>query len=186
MNKIHFLLGGVRSGKSRAAQALAEKYNDVLYVATANAKDEGMSERVRRHQADRPGTWQTLEAYRDFAEHTDLLQSREFVIVDCMTLMISRLMFEQEEGTAHFEWSSEIVEKMESKIFSQVEELLDAIGETPCAIVSNEVGLGVVPESWLGNYFRDIAGRINQFIAARAAHVTFLIAGLPMTIKGGE
>jgi adenosylcobinamide kinase/adenosylcobinamide-phosphate guanylyltransferase len=180
---MHLILGGVRSGKSNYAQKLAEKNKKVLYVATANAKDEGMVERVKRHRADRPKEWETLEAYRDFSQHQDQLQKAEFVIVDCLTLMISRLMFEKEERVEHFVWEPEELLEVEHIVYAQINELLDALGHTPCALVSNEVGLGVVPESWLGNIFRDIAGRVHQMVAKRADRVTLMVAGIPVNVK---
>ncbi len=180
---LHLILGGVRSGKSSYAQRLASVHRHVLYVATANAKDEGMEDRVRKHQADRPEGWKTLEAYRDFSQHKEFFREADFVIVDCLTLMMSRLLFEKEEKVEHFEWPPEEVKKMEEIIYSQIEELLDTLEGIPCAIVSNEVGLGVIPESWLGNIFRDISGRAHQMVAKRASRVTLMVAGYPLKVK---
>ncbi|MDI9472272.1 MAG: bifunctional adenosylcobinamide kinase/adenosylcobinamide-phosphate guanylyltransferase [Tissierellia bacterium] len=180
---LHLVLGGVRSGKSRYAQELASSHEKVIYVATANAKDDSMKERVKRHQADRPKSWTTLEAYRDFSAHKKELQEADFVIVDCLTFMLSRLLFEKEEKVEHFQWSAEELQEVEEIIHEQIDELIDALGSTPSAIVSNEVGLGVVPESWLGNVFRDISGRAHQRVGARASEVTLMVAGIPLKIK---
>lgn len=166
------VLGGARSGKSRYAQARAEALaaaeRELIYVATAQALDDEMAERVARHQEERGACWRTVEEPLALAE----VLTREggagrVLLVDCLTLWASNLMFAERDVEAEL---------------ARLTQALDA-APGPILLVSNEVGLGIVPDNAMARRFRDIAGRINQAVAAAASHVVFVAAGLPLTLK---
>ncbi|MYL96708.1 bifunctional adenosylcobinamide kinase/adenosylcobinamide-phosphate guanylyltransferase [Novosphingobium sp. FGD1] len=163
------VLGGARSGKSRYAQGRAEALaGNLVYIATAQAFDAEMTERIVRHRDDRGPRWTTLEEPFDLAGTiARASDSAGAVLVDCLTLWLSNLMLAQmpPEAATHA--------------------LADAIARCPCPIVlvSNEVGLGIVPDNALARAFRDEAGRLNQTIAAQATEVQFIAAGLPLRLK---
>ena len=173
MSKIVFITGGARSGKSSFALKLAkaEKGARVAFVATCQALDDEMSDRIRRHKRSRPVSWKTFEAPLDLAP---VLKKAIFrhpvIIVDCLTLMVSNLMMREEKEkriTARFRKALQVLKKSDSLVI----------------IVSNEVGLGIVPENGLAREFRDIAGRINQIAAQEAEAVYFTVSGIPWRIK---
>ncbi len=161
------ILGGARSGKSRYAEALISKHAPPwIYVATAQAFDEEMRIRIAEHQTRRHDGWQTIEAPVDLAGAVAPHRSRP-ILVDCLTLWLTNLMLGNHDlNAAH----------------AALEFELDA-REAPIALVSNEVGLGLVPETPLGRSFRDEAGRLNQRMAVKADHVVLMVAGLPLTVK---
>jgi adenosylcobinamide kinase/adenosylcobinamide-phosphate guanylyltransferase len=163
------VLGGARSGKSRYAQELAEAGSErLVFVATGQAFDAEMTDRIRRHQADRDNRWTTLEAPIDLAgairegdgDNTVLL-------VDCLTLWASNLLLGEEDAEAH------------------LAALLAAIGAARARVllVANEVGLGIVPDNALARQFRDLAGTINQRVAAAVDRVHMTVAGIPIVVK---
>jgi adenosylcobinamide kinase / adenosylcobinamide-phosphate guanylyltransferase len=168
--RLTLVLGGARSGKSRQAEALARATGlRRIYIATAQAFDDEMRERIAVHRADRAADgWTTVETPLDLAGAVTRESAIDTVIlVDCLTLWLSNVMLaEQDVGQAE-------------------RELLAALGATPgpVVIVSNEVGLGIVPETPLGRRFRDAQGRLNQRVAALADHVIFVAAGLPLMLK---
>ena len=163
------VLGGARSGKSRYAQARAEASgSELVFVATAQALDAEMAERIARHRADRGPRWSTLEAPIDLATAIRSESCPERVLlVDCLTLWTSNLMLGGHD------------------IPTATADLLAAIADAPGPIilVANEVGLGIVPDNALARRFRDAAGRINQQVAASAGEVMFIAAGLPLKLK---
>lgn len=164
-----YVLGGARSGKSRYAQARAEALGgDPVFVATAEAFDDEMQGRIARHQADRDARWRTVEVPRDLPAAIDALSAREAVVlVDCLTLWVSNLLL------------------ADADIARAASELCGAIArfEGHLILVSNEVGLGIVPDNALARQFRDAAGQLNQSVAAAASEVVLLAAGLPLTLK---
>lgn len=167
---ITFVLGGARSGKSRYVQNLAARSQAVLFIATARGDDDEMRAKIQRHRDDRPTHWQTVEEPRDLGRVLrDLGARQEFVIVDCLTLWISNLLVESE---------SERREQLE-QFYCTVREL-----RRRTAIVSNEVGSGIVPVSELGRTYRDVLGEVNQRVAALADNVVLLVAGIPLVLKG--
>lgn len=165
-----FVLGGARSGKSRYAQARAEASAlDRLFVATAQAFDAEMRDRIDRHQADRDASWTTIEAPLDLAAViTGHARPGRVMLIDCLTLWTSNLLLAERD------------------IFAATDDLVQALGQAggPVILVANEVGLGIVPDNALGRRFRDEAGIVNQRIAAACAEVQFLAAGLPLMLKG--
>ena len=169
--RLTLILGGVRAGKSSYAQRLAASGKRVLFVATAEAGDAEMAARIRAHQASRPADWDTLEEPLDPATALALVLHRyDTVLLDCLTLWVSNLLL---SGRPH-------------DIPVEVRRLLESYrqGDASWIVVSNEVGLGVVPANELGRAFADELGRVNQLVAAKADAVYFMAAGLPMAMKG--
>jgi adenosylcobinamide kinase/adenosylcobinamide-phosphate guanylyltransferase len=162
-------LGGARSGKSRYAQQLVEACGPPhVFIATAEALDDEMSERIARHVADRGTAWQTIDAPISLYDAIEQACSeRHSVLVDCLTLWLSNIM------QAGLDVGEEV-----QKLARSVEAVT-----TPLVLVSNEVGMGIVPESPLGRQFRDEQGRLNQVIAAACDRVEFVAAGLPLGLK---
>jgi adenosylcobinamide kinase/adenosylcobinamide-phosphate guanylyltransferase len=165
------VLGGARSGKSRYAERLVEEAADRgVYIATAEAKDEEMARRIAAHCARRGAFWRTLEEPLALVPAVAAASHPQTpVLVDCLTLWLSNLMFADEPVEA------------------RIEELCAALPRMPgpVVLVANEVGMGLVPETRLGRRFRDLAGALNQRLAALADRVVFLAAGLPLVLKGG-
>lgn len=161
-------LGGARSGKSRLAQEAAEAWpGPLVYCATAQAGDAEMAERIARHRADRGPRWQTVECPVDLPEAIGAARG-DAIVVDCLTLWLANLMFAEHDLDAA---CAALLEAM-------------AAAPAPLYLVSNEVGLGIVPETPLGRRFRDEAGRLNQMVAAKADKVVFIAAGLSLNLKG--
>jgi adenosylcobinamide kinase/adenosylcobinamide-phosphate guanylyltransferase len=179
MGQITLLLGGARSGKSSYAQRLAEESGkSVTYLATAQALDEEMSSRIQKHQSERPAHWQTLEIPLDIASHVGEIKS-ELVILDCMTLLTTNLLMKFEKN--------ELVDEppFTEAVYKEVADLLAAIraGKPDWLIISNEIGLGLVPPYQMGRVYRDLLGWANQRLAREADKVIFLVAGIPMKVK---
>jgi adenosylcobinamide kinase/adenosylcobinamide-phosphate guanylyltransferase len=170
MTRSQLILGGARSGKSRRALALAERSgSNPIFIATAEALDDEMADRISRHKDERASPWSTLEAPLDLTSAIDQAAARgDVCLVDCLTLWLSNLMHHQRDVRA------------------QTDLLCRAIADTssPIILVSNEVGLGLVPETPLGRAFRDEQGRLNQAVASVCDRVEFIAAGLPITLKG--
>jgi len=173
------VLGGARSGKSRFAERLAEEWGGpVLYVAVATASDDEMAERIRRHRADRPPSWRTLEVPLGVGEAVrSNLGNARTVLVEDLTLQLSNLLVGPGHDVAH----SAPVELAERRACAEVDELLGLPARV--VLVSNEVGMGLVPDYALGRQFRDALGRLNQHAAAGVEAVYFLVAGLPMRLR---
>jgi adenosylcobinamide kinase / adenosylcobinamide-phosphate guanylyltransferase len=164
-----FVLGGARSGKSRYAESLiTARPQPWVYIATAQAHDDEMAARIAEHKARREAGWQTIEAPHELPEALNAAPRGAAVLVDCLTLWLSNVM----HGALDI-----------GKLTLQLEEALHArVGTT--VLVSNEVGLGIVPDNALGRSFRDAQGRLNQRLAAQAGRVVFMVAGLPLIVKG--
>ena len=226
MAKMTFVIGGARSGKSAFAEELAKKYNDVVYIATAEVKDEEMRDRIQIHRARRPFNWKTIEA----PFHVDMVISNlnekvGVVYLDCITLYITNMLLSDETGSCRGErpfapakddgnsppltpparggetkgettYSSldgrgkgegerESLKQKQSQILGEINKLCKVCRESKSdvIIVSNEVGLGIVPDNALSRVFRDIAGSANQIIADEADEVYFMVAGIAQRIK---
>ncbi len=177
---ITLILGGARSGKSRYAQQLAgEMSQRVLYVATATAGDEEMAERIARHRAERPSTWCTLEAPLDVGRALEeAIGDAEVVLLDCLTLLVSNRMMELGEDVKE--------EVLEQWVEAELEALLEVCRARGVAliVVSNEVGMGLVPPYPMGRVYRDVLGKANQWLAARADRVILMVAGIAVEVKG--
>jgi adenosylcobinamide kinase/adenosylcobinamide-phosphate guanylyltransferase len=165
------VLGGARSGKSAfaldQAQAAAGGDRALTLVATAQAFDAEMTDRIARHRAERGPQWRTIEAPLALADVLDALTAQDVAVVDCLTLWLTNVMLG------------------EMDLAGETEGLLAAAGRTRGQVfyVSNEVGLSIVPDNVLARRFRDEAGRLNRLMAARADRVTMLFAGLPLQLK---
>jgi adenosylcobinamide kinase/adenosylcobinamide-phosphate guanylyltransferase len=170
---VTLVLGGVRSGKSRYAQQLAEQSRRVVFVATAKVTDDEMRAKIDRHREDRPKDWVTveepLELVKVIAEHE---LDCEVIVVDCLTIFAANLLEAADEDSATLE--------------SRVGEVCAALETIQCnvVLVSNEVGSGVVPAHPLGRRYRDLLGEINQRVARVADDVVLMVAGLPLALKG--
>lgn len=184
MGSIFYITGGARSGKSTFAEKLAkESKKKVAYVATSIPFDEGMKSRIKKHQAQRPKDWSTIERYKDFHEvkGTQEYESADLLLVDCITVMINNLMFYS--GLDFDTCSIDEVNELEKNIMAEVDKLLSLSEEKDMIVVSNELGMGLVPAYLMGNYYRDIVGRINQLIASKANDVYFIVSGLDIKLK---
>ena len=191
MGKLTLLLGGARSGKSSFAEKRAMEIGGekVLYVATSEIKDEEMEERVIKHQADRPSAWETVEAPRNVAQAIRQVRSDASVILlDCMTFLVANHLMEAaapEDDPFDDPSADPFDKKIERAIVAEAEALIAYVQDTDVEliVVSNEVGLGLVPAYELGRAYRDVLGRANQILAKHADEVLFLVAGIPMKVK---
>lgn len=176
--QVTLILGGARSGKSDYAERLAaQRGTHVLYIATAEAKDEEMAARIEVHRQGRPAEWQTLEAPLSLSSALNRVTGQpDVLLLDCLTLLVSNILLAQED---------EAQADIEAAVQAEIEALLAASRRlaAPLIVVSNEVGLGLVPPYPLGRVYRDILGRANQQLASAADLVLFMVAGLPMTVK---
>nr|WP_233356359.1 bifunctional adenosylcobinamide kinase/adenosylcobinamide-phosphate guanylyltransferase [Brenneria sp. L3-3C-1] len=182
--KVILITGGARSGKSALAEKLAARCRDrVLYIATSVVTDDEMAERVRRHQQGRPAHWRTWEGYRDLgAVIAHQVAEDEAVILECITTMITNVLFEQAGDTSPEQMDFPAIE---AAIGQQIDELIAACSYSaaPIYLVTNELGMGIVPENRLARHFRDIAGRVNQRLAAAAESVYLVVSGIEVKIK---
>lgn len=162
------ILGGARSGKSRRAEALIEAVpGPWTYVATAEAFDDEMRDRIDHHRARRDARWRTLDAPRELAPTLGTIAPGTPVLVDCLTLWLTNIMLAGGD--------------VSDKCRSLVDILARPTG--PWVVVSNEVGSGIVPENALARRFRDEQGRLNQMVASVAGRVELVVAGIPMIVK---
>ena len=171
MASSHFILGGARSGKSRFALATLADRRRVAFVASAQAGDRDMAERIARHRAERPRHWLTIEEPFALASRlTSLAREADAVVVDCVTVWVANLLLRGDR---------------DAEILAAGDELAALVGRSlfDLTVVSNEVGEGVVPETADGMRFRDLLGSVNQRLAAVCDRVTLMVAGLPLTIK---
>ncbi len=174
MKRLTLFLGGARSGKSDLAQSLARQRGGdrVLFVASGQPLDDEMKGRIDHHREARPEVWRTIEAPRNIAAALRTVPSEKVVLLDCVTLWVSNVLLADE---------ARAVENMTSEL----EDLLawHRAGESDLIVVSNEVGMGLVPSTELGRDFRDLLGYVNQRLAAAADDVYLLVAGLPIELK---
>ena len=164
------VLGGARSGKSAFAERLVTETGLLRhYIATGRAWDDEMRERIAKHRSDRGDGWQTHEEPLALVEMLEALDDPgNVVLVDCLTLWVTNLMMEERDMAEEFARLADFTSTAKATL----------------VLVSNEVGLGIVPENRMARDFRDHAGRLHQSIAARAAEVYFVAAGLPLKMKG--
>ncbi|WP_424976316.1 bifunctional adenosylcobinamide kinase/adenosylcobinamide-phosphate guanylyltransferase [Dinoroseobacter sp. S124A] len=167
--RLTLVLGGAASGKSAFAEGVVSKAGRPrVYIATAMAFDEEMSKKIADHRESRGPDWRTIEAPRDLTAAFEQVEASEVVLLDCATLWLSNVMLAEEE------------------VALAVEDLFEALEDcaAPVVVVSNETGMGVVPEHKLGRTFRNAQGRLNQRLAAKAECVVLVTAGLPLFLKG--
>jgi adenosylcobinamide kinase/adenosylcobinamide-phosphate guanylyltransferase len=172
MGKITLVTGGARSGKSSYALSLADPSEKNVFIATAEAVDDEMLQRIDRHQEERNNRFLTIEAPVHLAQAIrSVTPETQLVIVDCLTVWLGNLLVKDESG------------QLQAVEFAA---LLDALRDPPCrvVIVTNEVGMGIVPMNEMARKFRDQAGWLNQRVAELAAEVVFVVSGIPMKVKG--
>jgi adenosylcobinamide kinase / adenosylcobinamide-phosphate guanylyltransferase len=199
MGKLILVTGGARSGKSTFAENKAKEIvksvdvdvdvdvstsENVLYIATAIPFDDEMKERVKLHKERRPENWLTFEGYRNLKQVYESTEDFKVILLDCITVMVTNLMFDI-TGENIEEFSNESLELLEKSIFEEIVDFLEVAKQKSQTVimVTNELGMGIVPEYKFGRVFRDIAGRVNQYIAANADEVYFAVCGIPMKIK---
>lgn len=176
--QLTLILGGARSGKSDHAQMLVQQAQQpALFVATATAGDEEMKHRIEVHRANRPDHWQTLEAPLTVAAAIESAPQLPWVLVDCITILVSNILMT---------FTEPIDEKYyKTKVEEEIEAMISCYKNHPgkWVIVSNEVGLGLVPAYVMGRYYRDALGRANQQLAKVSDQVILMVAGIPMKVK---
>jgi len=167
------VLGGVRSGKSRYAQEFADRGKRVAFLATGQACDDEMRDRIARHRAERPSAWTTIEAPIALEDALAQCGDGQFdtIVIDCLTIWTANLM-EHEASDA-------------DRVLAHADRLAQLLRGVPAAVVlvSNEVGGGIVPENEVARLYRDLLGGVNQRIAAAADEVILMVAGCPLVIK---
>lgn len=171
MGKITFILGGARSGKSRYALKLAKEYSKIAFIATCEPLDSEMKKRIELHRKNRPLNWQTFEQPQCVSRLLKQIGNKyEMIVIDCLTLLVSNMLL---KGNP------------EAAIENEVKKILSTLNKNraKAILVSNEVGLGIIPDNKLGRDFRDIAGRINQGVAEESDEVFFIVSGIPWRIK---
>jgi adenosylcobinamide kinase/adenosylcobinamide-phosphate guanylyltransferase len=189
VGKLILVLGGARSGKSTYAQKLAEETtggsSQVAYVATGITCDDEMRARVEQHRRSRAPEWATIEAPAEVAQAIKKAgEEYAVMIVDCLTTLITNWLAER----GQLEEPTEDMVELEKAVLGRVEELIHAAegARATVIVVSNEVGLGIVPTFKVGRVFRDLAGLANQIVAREADEVYMMWAGIPQKIKGGD
>lgn len=175
--------GGARSGKSSHAERLAANSERVLYIATSKIFDDEMEARVQHHRDSRPAHWRTVEQYRELNtvinEQND---AQEAVLLECITTLITNVMYDAAGEQPEDDWDFVSIEQV---VNQQIDILLAACAISPADVilVTNEVGMGIVPENRLARHFRDIAGRVNQRLAQSADEVWLVVSGIGVKIK---
>ncbi len=187
MGRIILVTGGARSGKSGHAERLAAEIGgSIAYIATAQALDPEMEDRIARHRAQRPTAWQTFEAQLVPSAVVQAEgQRHDCILLDCLTVLATNRILHQD-----LDWDRATAAQMaavEADVLAEIEALLTASAHSAGTLiaVTNEVGFGIVPATRLARFFRDCAGRVNQRMAAVADEVHLVVSGIPVRIKGG-
>ena len=173
VNGLTLVMGGVRSGKSRCALQLASDVERVVFLATAERReDEEMRQKIERHRAERPEHWTTIEEPLNLSAAIESAKGCDLLLIDCLTLFAGKLI--------------EVYGDDSTSQATSIDALCAALklAPFPIVVVSNEVGSGVVPASEAGRRYRDLLGEINQRVAAIADQVVLMVAGLPLALKG--
>jgi adenosylcobinamide kinase/adenosylcobinamide-phosphate guanylyltransferase len=177
------LTGGARSGKSTFAEKLARETGErVLFVATAEAKDDEMRERIEQHKRNRSKKWRTLEVQTNIGrEILSSYKGEEVILVDCLTLLCNNILCQ------HMELNRGEVNPavVENEIENEIYAITDCFARISARfiIVTNEVGLGVIPVNNMARFYRDVLGRANQILASNVDCVIMMVAGLPLKLK---
>jgi len=191
--KFILILGGARSGKSSFAQSLTKRLGKkVIFVATGECLDEEMTSRIEEHKKRRPRNWRTLEIATKVGKKLQgQIKDADVVLLDCLTLLVSNVILSpslcHSEGAQRSKNLEEIrYAKAEKQVMVEMEDLLDCIDKHGgnFIVVSNEVGLGLVPDNKLGRVYRDLLGKANHLLAQHASEVYFMVSGIPIKIKG--
>jgi adenosylcobinamide kinase/adenosylcobinamide-phosphate guanylyltransferase len=170
-----FIIGGARSGKTALAQSLCRPESRVAYLATLQAEDDEMRQRIRRHRSSRPAAWCTIEEPLAIAAAVRRASlDFDFIVLDCLTLWLSNFCWEHRACDA---------EDLEARALAEMEALVQPGGGARLIVVSNEVGCAIVPENPVARAFRDLQGFVNQAVARVADEVWQTVAGIPVRIK---
>ncbi|MDI6601595.1 MAG: bifunctional adenosylcobinamide kinase/adenosylcobinamide-phosphate guanylyltransferase [Thermoanaerobacteraceae bacterium] len=184
MAEIILLTGGARSGKSRKAEELATGYKKVVYIATSLPIDDEMRQRIQRHRQSRPEGWTTVEKYRDLYNVILKHKDSDVILLDCITVMISNILMDMD-----IDWDNPCqadFERAEKVVMHEIDDMLRGLEgfEGRFIMVTNEVGMSLIPEYPLGRAFRDIAGFVNQRLAQISDRVYLMVSGIALEIKG--
>ncbi|WP_300329578.1 bifunctional adenosylcobinamide kinase/adenosylcobinamide-phosphate guanylyltransferase [Fusobacterium sp.] len=186
MGKLIYISGGARSGKSGFAEKyMDEKYDKKIYLATGVAFDEEMKDKISKHKRRRGKNWKTIENYKNLPTLLKgHIEGYDAILLDCLTNMVSNLMILDNDR----DWEKitmEELNKVKERMVKDVNEILDFVEENniDMVVVSNELGMGLVPDNYLGRYFREIAGKINQIAAKKSEEAYFVVSGIPMRLK---
>ena len=180
MTRTILITGGARSGKSRFAESLLLNHADVVYIATSEISDDEMRDRVRRHQQRRPAAWRTFEGV--YQLRNAVCDTRHYLL-DCLSILTSRFMFDLTSQFDRIPIDGQT--QVEEAVLNEVYDLREGIAmlDGTLVIVTNEVGLSIVPENHIARVYRDILGNVNQRVAALCDEVYLVVCGIPMKIK---
>lgn len=186
MSRVTLVTGGARSGKSTYGEKLiANRAKAIAYIATAIPFDGEMKSRIAKHREQRPSNWTTLECWKTIHEIIpEIFEDHQGVILDCLTIMVTNFMLE----TSHINWERphpDDIFELQQSILAYVEQIMLTFKQTAIevVIITNELGMGIVPENPLARAFRDIAGRVNQLVAEHADEVVLVVCGQSLKIK---
>jgi adenosylcobinamide kinase/adenosylcobinamide-phosphate guanylyltransferase len=178
--KLILITGGAKSGKSSFAEKIAAKTNqEVAYIATSQPLDEEMRYRIKKHKDRRPANWETYEEPIKIKELINNLGfKKEIILIDCLTLLTSNLLLREEDKIGDPQWQEDIL--------LEIKKIAESSYKIPAQviIVSNEVGMGLVPDNPMGRVYRDILGQANSIITDKADEVFMMVSGIPLKIKG--
>lgn len=177
---IILVTGGARSGKSSFAENLYKNENEVVYIATSKIFDKEMENRVEAHRKQRPITWRTFEANYNLDK---AVEKEDFYLLDCITLLSSNIMYDITKDLEDIDFSTQ--EKVEKRITNELDKLINKIRRENknLILVTNELGMSIVPENKLARIYRDVQGRINQKVAKESDQVYLVVCGLPVRVK---
>lgn len=185
MGKLVLVTGGARSGKSTFAENLLQQQPTVLYIATAVPLDDEMKSRIEHHQSQRNPLWRTLEAFHNIPERI-LQEERRYggILLDCITVMLTNLLFIDSSLNLE-DYEEQYWSNFERETINQIETLLTCLTNYSdlTVLVTNEIGLGLVPETAFARAFRDLQGRVNQYLARRADEAYLVVSGIPLKLK---
>lgn len=186
--QVVLVLGGARSGKSACAERIAQQLGEpIVFIATAAAGDAEMGARIAAHRAARPASWRTIEATTNLGQalREGAGEGVQTVLLDCLTLLVSNHLGAAFAEDGDEEAATEEAAAMEARVQRELDQLLEAVraADANLVMVSNEVGMGIVPPFPLGRAYRDALGRANQQLAAAADAVYLMVAGIPVDVK---
>ncbi len=177
------ITGGARSGKSSFAEKIIkEKNKKTAYIATATNFDDEMTDRIKKHRSSRPSFWDTYEWHLDIhSKIEDIKDKYEIVLLDCITIYINNIMYYKATSVDE----CENIDEIEQIVINDIKKMIDEFKKTNLEIylVTNELGSGIVPMSKFARYFRDIAGRVNQYLASQSDNVYLTVSGIDIKIK---
>ncbi len=184
MGKIIYITGGARSGKSSFGESYAKNLNrDKIYIATSKVWDKEMKKRIEMHKIQRGDNWITIEAYKNFDKIFEDIKENQVILLDCITNMVSNIILEKDIDWNNCHLSQ--IDKVEVEVNKEINKLIKKGREYNghLILVSNELGMGLVPPYPLGRYFRDIAGRVNQKLGKIADEAYLIVSGLELRLK---